>query len=163
MDNCLPARVLRGGVLSTLLHSHTPTLLKTSHFSLITWESFCTPKNLSLITSHFSLGKASTLLKTYHFSLITWESPSPKTQLLLKICVIPRRCLSLFSYPPTTKPMKRMLLLFSALLGTLTTLTAKKVELTIDGTVSPGQTTLYLIINEDIEHARLLPVQQPPA
>ena len=54
--------------------------------------------------------------------------------------------------------MKRMLLLFSALLGTLTTLTAKKVELTIDGTVSPGQTTLYLIINEDIEHARLLPI-----
>ena len=51
-----------------------------------------------------------------------------------------------------------MLLLFSALLGTLTTLTAKKVELTIDGTVSPGQTTLYLIINEDIEHARLLPI-----
>ena len=35
---------------------------------------------------------------------------------------------------------------------------AKKVKLTIDGTVSPSQTTLYLLINEDTAHAQRVPI-----
>lgn len=36
---------------------------------------------------------------------------------------------------------------------------AKRVKITIDGTVSPTQTVLYLIVNEDTANARLLPIQ----
>ena len=36
---------------------------------------------------------------------------------------------------------------------------AKKVKVTIDGTVSPTQTTVYLIINEDTEHAQRLTIK----
>ena len=36
---------------------------------------------------------------------------------------------------------------------------AKKVKVTIDGTVSPSQTKLYLIINEDTANAQLLPIK----
>jgi hypothetical protein len=35
---------------------------------------------------------------------------------------------------------------------------AKKVKVTIDGTVMRGQTTLYLIVNEDTAHAQLVPI-----
>lgn len=35
---------------------------------------------------------------------------------------------------------------------------AKKVKLTIDGTLSPVQTKLYLIVNEDIANAQLVPI-----
>ena len=36
---------------------------------------------------------------------------------------------------------------------------AKKVKVTIDGTVSPSQTTLYLIVNEDTAQALRVPIQ----
>ena len=36
---------------------------------------------------------------------------------------------------------------------------AKKVTVTIDGTLSPSQTSLYLIINEDTAHAQRVPIQ----
>ena len=35
---------------------------------------------------------------------------------------------------------------------------AKKVKLTIDGTLSPAQSTLYLIVNEDTAHAQRVPI-----
>ncbi|MBR5687043.1 MAG: hypothetical protein IKX36_03700 [Prevotella sp.] len=54
--------------------------------------------------------------------------------------------------------MKRILFLFSALFFVAVTVSAKKVKVTIDGTVSPSQTTLYLIVNEDTAHAQLLPI-----
>ena len=55
-------------------------------------------------------------------------------------------------------PMKRIIFLFSALFLVAITMSAKKVKVTIDGTVSPSQTTLYLIINEDTAHAQLIPI-----
>ena len=54
-------------------------------------------------------------------------------------------------------PMKRLIILFFAIAG-LTAGCAKKVKVTIDGTVSPTQTKLYLIINEDTANAKLLPI-----
>ena len=45
-----------------------------------------------------------------------------------------------------------------ALLLTTTTATAKKVKLTIDGILSPTQTTAYLIINEDTANAQRLAI-----
>lgn len=53
--------------------------------------------------------------------------------------------------------MKRLLLFLTAL-GAIATGQAKKVKVTIDGTVWPSQTTLYLIINEDTAHAERLPI-----
>ena len=35
---------------------------------------------------------------------------------------------------------------------------ARKVKVTIDGTLSPSQTTLYLIVNEDTAHAQRVPI-----
>ena len=58
--------------------------------------------------------------------------------------------------------MKTIKLFFALLVvGAFCTLnvSAKKVKLTIDGTVSPSQTTLYLIVNEDKENAMLVPIQ----
>ena len=54
--------------------------------------------------------------------------------------------------------MKRILILFSALFLVAIAVSAKKVEVTIDGTVYSTQTKLYLIINEDTAHAQLLPI-----
>lgn len=54
--------------------------------------------------------------------------------------------------------MKR-LLFFLAALAMVSAGCAKKVKVTIDGTVSPTQTTLYLIINEDTAHAQRLPIK----
>ncbi|MBP5799739.1 MAG: hypothetical protein J6W43_07500 [Prevotella sp.] len=53
--------------------------------------------------------------------------------------------------------MKRLLctLMVCALVAAVQ---AKKVKVTIDGTTSPSQTTLYLIINEDTAHAQLVPI-----
>ena len=54
--------------------------------------------------------------------------------------------------------MKR-LLFFLAALAMVSAGCAKKVKVTIDGTVSPTQTILYLIINEDTAHAQRLPIK----
>lgn len=54
--------------------------------------------------------------------------------------------------------MKRLLLFMTAIV-TVVTGHAKKVKVTIDGTLSPTQTTLYLIVNEDTAHAQLLPIK----
>ena len=54
--------------------------------------------------------------------------------------------------------MKRLLLFLTAIV-TVVTGHAKKVKVTIDGTLSPTQTTLYLIVNEDTAHAQLLPIK----
>ena len=54
--------------------------------------------------------------------------------------------------------MKRILYLFSAFMLMVVTACAKKVKLTIDGIASPSQTSLYMIINEDIENAQALPI-----
>lgn len=53
--------------------------------------------------------------------------------------------------------MKRLLVLIIAV-AAIAAGNAKKVKLTIDGTVSPSQTKLYLIINEDTANAQLLPI-----
>lgn len=55
--------------------------------------------------------------------------------------------------------MKRLLLFLTAIV-TVVTGHAKKVKVTIDGTVSPTQTTVYLIINEDTAHAQLLTINE---
>lgn len=54
--------------------------------------------------------------------------------------------------------MKKILFVLAAIL-LATTVQAKKVKVTIDGTVSPSQTKLYLIINEDTANAQLLPIK----
>jgi hypothetical protein len=54
--------------------------------------------------------------------------------------------------------MKKILFVLAAIL-LATTAQAKKVKVTIDGTVSPSQTKLYLIINEDTANAQLLPIK----
>lgn len=54
--------------------------------------------------------------------------------------------------------MKQRVMLFSTLLAIVLSACAKKVKLTIDGTTSPSQTTLYLIINEDTANAQLIPI-----
>jgi hypothetical protein len=54
--------------------------------------------------------------------------------------------------------MRRILFLLTAVAFVVTAL-AKKVKVTIDGTVSPSQTTLYLIVNEDTAHAQRLPIK----
>ena len=54
--------------------------------------------------------------------------------------------------------MKRRMLLLATLLTMVLTASAKKVKLTIDGTLSPTQTTLYLIVNEDTAHAMRVPI-----
>lgn len=53
--------------------------------------------------------------------------------------------------------MKR-LFLFLTVIVAFASCQAKKVKVTIDGTVSRGQTTLYLIVNEDTAHAQRLPI-----
>lgn len=55
----------------------------------------------------------------------------------------------------------KRLFLALLLIGAFCTLnaSAKKVKLTIDGTVSPSQTRLYLIVNEDTANAILVPIQ----
>ena len=53
--------------------------------------------------------------------------------------------------------MKKLLSMLMAA-AFFTPCSAKKVKLTIDGTLSPGQTSLYLIINEDIANAQRLPI-----
>ena len=53
--------------------------------------------------------------------------------------------------------MKRLLLFLTAIAAVVTG-HAKKVKVTIDGTVSPNQTTLYLIVNEDTAHAQRLTI-----
>ena len=50
-------------------------------------------------------------------------------------------------------------MLFSALLLVTLSSCAKKVKVTIDGTLSPTQKTLWLIINEDTANAQLIPIQ----
>lgn len=55
--------------------------------------------------------------------------------------------------------MKRQFFILSALFMVVLTSCAKKVNVTIDGTVSPTQKTLYLIINEDTANAKLLPIE----
>ena len=55
--------------------------------------------------------------------------------------------------------MKRTFYIFSALVLLAVTACAKKVKLTIDGTVYPTQSSLYLVINEDIENAQMLPIK----
>ena len=54
--------------------------------------------------------------------------------------------------------MRRIIYFLSALILVAVTACAKKVRLTIDGTTYPTQTSLYLIINEDIENAQELPI-----
>ena len=54
--------------------------------------------------------------------------------------------------------MKKILFVLAAIL-LATTAQAKKVKVTIDGRVSPSQTKLYLIINEDTANAQLLPIK----
>ena len=54
--------------------------------------------------------------------------------------------------------MKQLLFVLAAVM-LATTAQAKKVKVTIDGTVSPSQTKLYLIINEDTANAQLLPIK----
>ena len=54
--------------------------------------------------------------------------------------------------------MKQLLFVLAAIM-LATTAQAKKVKVTIDGTVSPSQTKLYLIINEDTANAQLLPIK----
>ena len=53
--------------------------------------------------------------------------------------------------------MKRTLLIATLMLATMFGF-AKKVKLTIDGTVRPSQTTLYLIVNEDTANAQVIPI-----
>lgn len=54
--------------------------------------------------------------------------------------------------------MKRIIILFSALFFVAIAVSAKKVKVTIDGTVYSSETRLYLIINEDTAHAQLIPI-----
>lgn len=51
------------------------------------------------------------------------------------------------------------LLILGALFFGVQTASAKKVKVTIDGTVSPSQTRLFLIINEDTANAMRVPIQ----
>ena len=53
--------------------------------------------------------------------------------------------------------MKRLLSVLMAV-AFVTAVYAKKVKVTIDGTLSPTQTTLYLIVNEDTAHAQRVPI-----
>ncbi|MBR4921114.1 MAG: hypothetical protein IKZ62_07355 [Prevotella sp.] len=54
--------------------------------------------------------------------------------------------------------MKHRMILLSTLMVIFLSACAKKVKLTIDGTLSPTQTTLYLIINEDTANAQRIPI-----
>ncbi len=54
--------------------------------------------------------------------------------------------------------MKSRIMMFSVLIMVALNACAKKVKLTIDGTTSPSQTTLYLIINNDTANAQRVPV-----
>ncbi len=49
-------------------------------------------------------------------------------------------------------------MMFSVLIMVALNVCAKKVKLVIDGTTSPSQTTLYLIINKDTANAQRVPV-----
>ena len=55
--------------------------------------------------------------------------------------------------------MKRILFLLTASLLLALPSCAKKVTVTIEGTLSPSQTSLYLIINEDTAHAQRVAIQ----
>lgn len=55
------------------------------------------------------------------------------------------------------KIMKRLIILFFAV-AAITSGCAKKIKVTIDGTVPPTKAKLYLIINEDTANAKLLPI-----
>lgn len=54
--------------------------------------------------------------------------------------------------------LKRLLCILMAV-AMVAAVQAKKVKVTIDGKVSPSQTKLYLIINEDTANAQLLPIK----
>ena len=54
--------------------------------------------------------------------------------------------------------MNSRMMMFSVLIVVALNVCAKKVKLTIDGTTSPSQTTLYLIINKDTANAQRVPV-----
>lgn len=53
--------------------------------------------------------------------------------------------------------MKQLLCILIAF-AFVATAQARQVKVTIDGTVSPSQTTLYLIVNEDTAHAQRVPI-----
>ncbi len=55
--------------------------------------------------------------------------------------------------------MKRILFLLAAFFLLALPSCAKKVTVTIDGTLSPTQTSLYLIVNEDTAHAQRVQIQ----
>jgi hypothetical protein len=55
--------------------------------------------------------------------------------------------------------MKRITILFTALLLTALTVSAKNIKVTIDGTVESYVSRLYLIVNEDTANAQLVPIQ----
>ena len=52
----------------------------------------------------------------------------------------------------------KQLLCVLMVIAFVATAQAKNVKVTIDGTVSPSQTTLYLIVNEDTAHAQRVPI-----
>ncbi|MBQ6653554.1 MAG: hypothetical protein IJM81_09245 [Prevotella sp.] len=54
--------------------------------------------------------------------------------------------------------MKRNILMLSIMILCAVTAYAKKVKVTIDGQVSPSQTKLYLIVNEDTANAVRVPI-----
>ena len=54
--------------------------------------------------------------------------------------------------------MKRLVCILMAV-AVVAAVQAKKVKVTIDGTVLPTQTRLYLIINEDTANAQLIPIK----
>ncbi|MBQ8152786.1 MAG: hypothetical protein IJ069_03800 [Prevotella sp.] len=54
--------------------------------------------------------------------------------------------------------MNSRMMMFSVLIMVALSVCAKKVKLTIDGTTSRSQTTLYLIVNKDTANAQCVPV-----
>lgn len=54
--------------------------------------------------------------------------------------------------------MNSRMMMFSALIMVALSVCAKKVKLTIDGTTSRSQTTLYLVVNKDTANAQRIPV-----
>ena len=56
--------------------------------------------------------------------------------------------------------MKQRMILLATLLVVFLSASAKKLKVTIDGTASPSQQTLYLIVNEDTAKAVVVPVNE---
>ncbi len=56
--------------------------------------------------------------------------------------------------------MKQRMILLATLLVVFLSASAKKLKVTIDGTASPSQQTLYLIVNEDTAKAQLISVNE---